>query len=662
MNDLFVNLFRLRLLFFFMLLVSLTSFAGNTIVRVAVDCSNITEISADSLIKIATKFLYSNPDSARSIIFYAISMDSINDKHNDSRKLDLIGTTYNIQDNYDKALNYYYKALTNALQINDTVRLGAIYNNIGAIYFKTGNFKDALEFFLKALKQYQRSGIKKRAANSYNNIGLLFNELNNTEKALGNFQLALENFKLVSDSIGISAVLNNKGLMFAKKMNADSAHFYFDKAAEIAQKNDNFYGLCILYQNKADFFLQMDNTADAKKYYSLSQTLSRSIKQPYQEAFSLLGLAQVLLKEGDLSNALDEATAALEIGKQLNNQVLQYQCHEVLSQIYEKKGLPGKSLQHLRRYVNMKDELLNQNILHQIYNLEINTLSQANVLQQLQIESQSLSISKKNNLLIFIGISFLLGTIGVYLLYLNYRHIQQAKLQQAIISLNEKKARDAVSAEIQERQRIGRELHDGLGQILSVARLHLSVLHEKRQLSESRKEELFDATFKNIDEAFNELRNISHNLAPTLLSEKGLIETLKNLSDLINKTNQLNMQVESFGFTTDLDSLTEHTLYRAIQELLNNAIKHAEASLFTVQLIKSEEEVTLMVEDNGRGFNINETGTNNGGGIGNIKSRVENLNGSLYVDSLIDRGTIVSIVIPLKHKNVTRKHHKSFSG
>lgn len=656
-NNSFVNLFCLRLLSFFMLLVSLTGFAENTIVRVAVDSSNRSGISIDSLFETAINILYANPDSARSIIIHAITTDSLNEKHNHSRNYNLLGITHNIQDNYGQALNYYYRALTNAQQNYDTAIFVAIYNNIGTVYFQTGNYKDAMEFYLKALEQNQRSGNKKNAANSYNNIGLLFNELENSEKALLNFQFALENFKLVGDSIGISVVLNNKGQIFAKKMNADSALFYFDKAFEIAQINENIYELCNSYQGKADFYLQMDNTADAKKYYNLSRTLSQSIKLPYHEALSSLGLAKALIKEGDLSEALDEATLSLEIGKQLNNQVLQYQCHEVLSQIYEEEGSLGKSLQHFRQYVTMKDELLNQTVLHQIYNLEINTLSQANVLQQLQIESQGLSISKKNNLLVFIGISFLLVILGSYLLYLNYRHKQQAKLQQTIIDLTEQKSRDAVSAEIQERQRIGRELHDGLGQILSVARLNLSVLHQKKHLTDSRKEELFDTTFKSIDEAFNELRNISHNLAPALLSEKGLIEALKNLSDLINKTNHLQMQLESFGFATELDSLTEHTLYRAIQELLNNVIKHAKASLFTVQLIKSEKEVTLMVEDNGRGFNINEAGTNNGGGIGNIKSRVENLNGSIYVDSLIDRGTIVSIVIPLKHSNVTRNDH-----
>lgn len=626
-------------------------------VRLVGDSSNRSEISADSLINTASDILYAYPDSARSIIIQAIATDSINKKYNHSKNLNMLGTTYNIQNNHGQALNYYHKALTNAQQNKDTLRLAAIYNNIGVVYFSIGNYKDAMVYYLKALERYQLSRYKKEAASVFNNIGLLFNELENTEKASLNFQLALQNYELVGDSIGISAALNNKGLMFAKKKNADSAHYYFDKAIGISQRNNNIYGLCDSYLEKAGFYLQMDNTADAKKYYKLSQRLSQSINQPYQEASSMLGLVKVLLKDGDHKSALNEASSALEIGKQLNNQVLQYESHEVLSQIYEKKGLLDKGLQHFRQYVTMKDELLNQTVLHQIYNLEINTLSQANTLQQLQIESQGLSISKKNNLLLFIGISFILIIIGIYLLYLNYRHIQQVKLQQAIIDLSEKKSRDAVAAEIQERQRIGRELHDGLGQILSVARLNLSVLHQKKKLTDSRKAELFDTTFKSIDEAFNELRNISHNLAPALLSEKGLIEALKNLSDLVNKTNHLQMQLESFGFATDLDSLTEHTLYRAIQELLNNVIKHAKASLFTVQLIKSEKEVTLMVEDNGRGFNINEAGTNNGGGISNIKSRVENLNGSMHVDSLIDRGTIVSIVIPLKYNNVTRKDH-----
>lgn len=656
-NNLCIHVPFFRFLPFFMLLVTISGFSENTNVRIANESWNLTDVSSDSIYKTAFDLLYSKPDSARLIIFQAILIDSINEKHNHSMKFNLLGTTYNIQNNHSQALNYYYKALKNAQQNSDTVGLGIIYNNIGVVYYSIGNYKDAMEYYLKALERFQLSLNKKNVASVYNNIGLLFNKLENIEKASRNFQSALENYQQIGDSIGISAALNNKGLMFAKIMNSDSAHYYFDIAIEISRRNNNIYGLCDSYLEKAGFYLQMDNTIDAKKYYILSRTLSQSTMQPYQEASSMLGLTQVLLNEGDLGSALDQASLALKIGESLNNQVLQYQCHEVLSQVYEKKGSLDKSLHHFRQYVNMKDELLNQTVLHQIYNLEISTLSEANAFQQLRIKSQGLSISKKNNLLVFIGVAFFLVIIGSYLLYLNYKHKQQVKLQQAIINLTEKKSRDAVAAEIQERQRIGRELHDGLGQILSVARLNLSVLHQKKQLTHYRKEELFDITFKSIDEAFNELRNISHNLAPTLLSEKGLIAALKNLSDIINRTNHLKMRVESFGFVTDLDSLTEHTLFRAIQELLNNVIKHANANLFTVQLIMSESEVTLMAEDDGIGFDINETMAKNGGGIKNIKSRVENLSGSIYVDSLANRGTIVSIIIPLKPNNDTRKNH-----
>ncbi len=189
--------------------------------------------------------------------------------------------------------------------------------------------------------------------------------------------------------------------------------------------------------------------------------------------------------------------------------------------------------------------------------------------------------------------------------------------------------------------------------MLSVARLHISVIQQKKQLSENRKDELLQAAIHSVDEAFDELRNISHNLAPSLLSEKGLMEALKNLADHINQSNQLKMTVESFGIDANLDHLLEHTLYRAIQELLNNAIKHALADSFTVQLIKGEQELTLMVEDNGHGFELSELEVQAGGGINNIRSRVENLNGSIFIDSLPGRGTIITIVIPLSKKHET---------
>jgi signal transduction histidine kinase len=244
---------------------------------------------------------------------------------------------------------------------------------------------------------------------------------------------------------------------------------------------------------------------------------------------------------------------------------------------------------------------------------------------------------------------------GAYLLYLNYNHRRKAQHHEAILSLNEKKSRAVIEAEIQERHRIGKELHDGLGQILSTVRLNISALQQFTTLSETRKNELIAFSLQNVDKAFFELRDISHNLVPSALTEEGLTGALTDLANQMNKSRHLIMNFEAYGLNGSLDALVVNTLYRATQELLTNAIKHAKATTFSIQLIKSKTEITLMVEDNGKGFSMDHTLVLPGGGLSNIKSRVENLNGQFLIDAFENRGTIVTIIIPTKNTEYERK-------
>jgi signal transduction histidine kinase len=228
-----------------------------------------------------------------------------------------------------------------------------------------------------------------------------------------------------------------------------------------------------------------------------------------------------------------------------------------------------------------------------------------------------------------------------------------SKLQHTIVNLKERRAKAALEAEIKERIRIGTELHDSLGQMLSATRLQLEVLQQRKELPEERVKQLIESSIGSLDEAFLELRSISHNLAPTLLSQKGLAEALKNLADRINQSKKFHVNLEMYGMDQPLDELIEHSLFRIIQELINNTIKHARATQMNIQLIRSDSELTLMAEDNGCGFDLNDPKINSKGGLHSIKSRVDNLNCSLHIDSMIGRGTIVSIVVPLmSQKNV----------
>lgn len=605
-------------------------------------------LTVDSLISLSRSVLFSKPDSARNLIMPLLKRLPENAHNQRIRCLILIGSSYHVQANYGKALDFYSQALSLALKTGNKPRTADVYNNLGNLNLKTGNYQDALKYLSKALKIYEELGKQGNQSSTLNNMGLLYMNIDNFVKAKEYFARAYRSFMLQNDSIGISATLGNLALVQVERNNIDSAIFYFDRAIAISKLNNNKYGLCISYQGLANMYSTFDKPILAIEFYKKSKDIALQINHPYQEAYANLGMAGVLAKQNKPSEALVLANEALAIALRIDNKPLTYECHEVLSQVYEKAHDYESSLKHYREFARIKEQVLSQNLLHQIYNQEISSLSESNTIKQLEIEGQVLSLSRKNTIIMFIVVSFVFIVLGLYLYYMNFRHRQNVKLKETIISLSEKKSRAAVEAEIQERKRIGEELHDGLGQMLSVARLNISVLQQKPDLSEDRKKELLDSSLHSVDEAFNELRNISHNLAPTILSQKGLAGAVHDLATQINQSNQMKMEVEVFGFYESLDNLLENTLYRAVQELLNNAIKHAKATHLVLQIIKSDTEITLMIEDNGIGFDADKVMLLSNGGLNNMKSRLENLNGTIFIDSSEDRGTIVSIVIPVK--------------
>ncbi|NCU35407.1 tetratricopeptide repeat protein, partial [Candidatus Falkowbacteria bacterium] len=579
-----------------------------------------------------------------------------------TRSTNLLGATYHMQANYNEALATFYQALELAQKLGDHLRMAHVYNNLGTSSLKIGNHKEAMDYFLKSLDQYTLLKDTLSTASTLNNIGLLYNDIDNPVKARIKFDEALNGFTRANDSIGIAATLGNIGMLLLGQNQYDSALYYHRLALTYDSAKDNKYGLIIEYQGIANVYNSIGDTDAAIENYNQSKAIARIINQPFQMAFSDLGIAQALIKAGNLKAAILHTDSAMLIANEIGNIKLRQETHEVYAEIYEEMEDTGKALEHFRRAGILKDSIINQTKLHQIYNLEIEQLSLAKEVQQLEIQRQELLLSKKNNIIIFIIIAFLLALFGFYLLYLNHNHRKESNTQKMILSLTEKKSRAAAEAEIQERKRIGQELHDGLGQMLSAARLNMSALQQKDSLPDERRKELLETAIEVVDAAFSELRNISHNLAPSVLTTKGLADALKDMADQINKTSHIRVQLQLYGLNGKMDAIIENTLYRALQELLNNTIKHAGAKTFSAQVVKSNEAITVMVEDDGKGFDEKNMLIIPGGGLSNIRSRIENLKGDFFIDSMENRGTIISIVIPLSKFNYVSETYSSAGG
>ena len=154
---------------------------------------------------------------------------------------------------------------------------------------------------------------------------------------------------------------------------------------------------------------------------------------------------------------------------------------------------------------------------------------------------------------------------------------------------------------------------------------------------------VFERSLDMIDNSIKELRRVAHNMMPELLTKFGLDEALKEYCNTINATNLLSLKYQSMGMDSRLEKSIEIITYRIIQELLNNIMKHAAATEAMVQLIKEDGRFSIIVEDNGKGFDTSSLKNDKGAGLINIQSRVDYLKGRLDIHSEAGKGTLVNI-------------------
>jgi signal transduction histidine kinase/Tfp pilus assembly protein PilF len=624
--------------------------------KVSASVTSRAEIVFDSLIEVGIRVIYTSPQKTRELVTEAMTLENGSDTSRIIRAMNILGTTYQLQASYSKAMDCYFEGLKHARKGKDILFTGHLYNNLGSAYLKIGDHTNALDFYMIGQRMYQSIQSKNRTASSNNNIGLLYMDIDNYTKAIEHFNKAFGLWG-ISDSIGMAATYSNMGSLYLKMGKVDTAFYYHKLSIKMDINTGNKFGLTVGYQSIAEAYLETGQYEKAIENYKLSKSVAQQINHHYQMALADLGMSKVFLVLNKPKIALCYADSSFQMAVDMDNIKLKQETHEVYSKIFEQTKDYEKAYENYQSSVQLRDSLFNQTKLHQIYNLEIDELNMAGEIQKLEIQRQELLLSKKNNIIIFIVVVFVLILSGLYLLNKNFNHRRKANLQKTILSLNEKKSRAATEAEIQERKRIGQDLHDGLGQMLSVARLNISVLQQKPVLTSERKKELLDAVMQSVDEAFYELRNISHNLAPSVLATKGLVNAIRELVDQVNQSKHVKVHLEMYGLNGQLDGILENTLYRAVQELMNNAIKHANASNFDLQIIKSDDEITIMAEDDGVGFDINKTLIISGGGLANIRSRIENLKGNIFIDAKLQRGTIVSIMIPLTKPNYASKNH-----
>ncbi|MGB2868151.1 MAG: PAS domain S-box protein [Bacteroidota bacterium] len=218
-----------------------------------------------------------------------------------------------------------------------------------------------------------------------------------------------------------------------------------------------------------------------------------------------------------------------------------------------------------------------------------------------------------------------------------------------------------VTAQEEERRRIAREIHDGLGQILTAVKFNLEILEDTFAGGADERKRLVEV--KNLlDNAMKEAREISYNLMPSVLDDFGLAPALQLFCEQFSKRRNCDVQFHAHGLSKRLDPSIEIGLYRIAQEALNNVAKHAGATETTVQIIMQEERIRMTVEDNGKGIALRSQVARNPGregmGLVSMRERASSFNGTLTIDSAPGKGTVVTVEIPLTKSEKVQKEWK----
>jgi two-component system, NarL family, sensor kinase len=525
----------------------------------------------------------------------------------------------------------------------------------GMIYYDQENYYEALNYLFEALKYYELH-VDFVTLSLYKTIGNIYIELNNFEQATfyakKNITLAEKNFPTKDQ---VQAYLSLIDIAVAKG-ELQVALFYLDKIKPYIPDSVQTMFNYGYYQNRGRVSFRLQQYDSSFLYYQQAYKYAEFGKHNFNINDALYYLSLNALKLKKKGEAKKYAEENMSLAEQTNSKEASINAFLNLSDYYHASGNQGKAFELLQKATTLKDSLLSETNIKQANKLAAvyeNDKKQKEILKlQNEKQIQEVSVKQKSTLnMIFIAIIIGLLVFG-YLTYLNFRSRQkiarqQQKIQQQKISELEKDRQlliaDAMlKGQEEERSRIAKDLHDGLGGMLSGVKLSFINIKQKGALS-AEYIDGFEQSVKLLDNTIGELRKVAHNLMPEVLIRFGLDEALKEYCSSIQTSSNIAVIYQRFGKDRKLSRQAEINIYRIVQELVNNALKHSEAKQIIVQLTKNQNKISIAVEDDGKGFDVKKSGEKKGAGIGNIQYRVNYFKGNLDIISVPGNGTSVNI-------------------
>jgi two-component system, NarL family, sensor kinase len=549
------------------------------------------------------------------------------------------------QKNFDTAMEAGNKALELARSNGDSVSVAELKMHIGVANYFAGHYDITAANYYDAISILEKNPVEKRKlALVYNEIAKLYRKTRDLDRSLQNYNKAMTIFQQLNDSLGVSMILNESGVVFEYKEDYDEAVRRYEASLKIAQALKDSVGIGYALNFIAGVQTIQKKYTEAEKNLLLALAIRKNLKDSFTIALTYTDLGATLNAKGDYAKAADYLNASNRIAEQIHYPELISNNYNELGSIAEKQGNYQKALEYFQKKIAIRDSLFSLQKTKQIE--ELNTKYQTVKNEQI-IEQQHNRIVRQNFL--FLGLAGLALMIGLlsWSQYKRYKLRKETQLKTEIMKQQELATKAVIEAEEEERQRIARDLHDGVGQMMSAAKMNLSAFESEIKFSNDDQKRSFEKIIHLVDDSCKEVRHVSHNMMPNVLLKSSLAAAIHDFIDKVDKK-ALAMHLFTEGLDERLDSNTETVLYRIIQECVNNVIKHAAATSLDISIIRDKEGISATIEDNGKGFDTTDKEKFEGIGLKNILTRVEYLKGTAEFDSTPGRGTVVSLHVPLQ--------------
>lgn len=500
------------------------------------------------------------------------------------------------QNNYIKAQEEYLKALSKAEKSNNIENVLKCQWGIAVCHYYLHDRKSASKWFYEYLNTVQKNDLDSLLSSAYYYIGVLY----------------------IEEEI------------------VDSAMKYMRPAIELMKKEKKYDELSRCYSVLAELYINTTKKPEeiepmliqAEKYANISGNKG-------MQAFASLKWYNYLYRvKKDYKRALPYVIKSEYLYKELKNREAILNVYRAKAECLIKLG-DTTAYDYIDKWFYFKDSIFN---LEKVENMAKYEKLYETEKKEIQIKHQQEILTKEreaNRLyLIISGIIILL----VIFLFIVYRIIHKHKTEILLKEQQEITIREIFNAEQKERIRIARDLHDSIGQKLSVMKMLLPQADDNPDVQK---------ISKYIDETANEVRTISHNLIPEILS-LGIVKAIHDLIDKINESKKIKIE---YDISQDLNKIklpkqTELSIYRIVQEILNNIIRHSQTNKIYIELKYNNHFIQVNIEDNGVGFDTNNIELSEGIGWKNIFARIKLINGNIQIRSEKNKGSHFLINIP----------------